>query len=698
MTKECPGPGDLAAYQARQLSGEVRNSLAAHVVGCARCTATLRELQDSEDSLVALIKGCTRDTPLFDDPEFLELEARARALGRQLVSVSTDPLSGERRAPAPVPEDVATPAPFGKYELCEKLGQGAMGVVYKARQGKPLNRVVALKMVRAGAHAAPQALARFRVEVEALARLDHPNVVTIYEFNEEDGKPYFTMELVEGGSLADRLGGNPLPPRQAAQLVRALAQGVHAAHRRGIVHRDLKPGNVLLTADGTPKVTDFGLAKLVDGTGGQTESGTVLGTPSYMAPEQALGKVKDLGTPADVYALGAILYETLTGRPPFQGGNRMETLARLLSAELVAPSRLRPGLSPDLEAVCLKCLEKEPANRYTTAQALAEDLGRWLDGKTTLARPRRWPVKLGRSLRRFWLHHPLISASPLLVALGILLALYGLNTGEPDRPTADPDHALNEFRRDLARLEQVTVLPDTGRPKWFRWAVGQEESQVSVADDNTFAVHAGKLGLLELLPEPVRGRYRFRMEVRHDDNSDEGDVGLYFGHRLQRSPSGRPHHCFYRLGFSDCGRNSLAVRSKKTGEPGSRVRLSFCHFTPIPNRPQPPSLAVGNEQWFRPARPAGRPGPWRQLAVDVTPEEVQVYWWGPTGKKLTPLNDEPIAAVKLRACAANLQSFTPEMKGLDVAFPWRGALGLYLYRGSASFRRVVCERLVENNQ
>jgi tRNA A-37 threonylcarbamoyl transferase component Bud32 len=296
------------------------------------------------------------------------------------------------------------------YEVLGELGRGGMGVVYKARQVS-LKRTVALKMVLASKHAGPEELARFRSEAEAVARLQHPNIVQIYEVGEEDGCPYFSLEFVGGGSLAQKLAGQRLPAGQAAPLVETVARAVHAAHQRGIIHRDLKPGNVLLTADGIPKITDFGLAKNVEleapgapppegaaapASRPHTQTGAIMGTPSYMAPEQAGGKTREVGPAADVYALGAILYELLTGRPPFQAGTPLDTLLLVVSEEPVPPRRLDPRAPPDLETICLKCLEKEPARRYATARDLADDLERFRAGEPIVARPLG---PLGRLLR-----------------------------------------------------------------------------------------------------------------------------------------------------------------------------------------------------------------------------------------------------------------------------------------------------------
>jgi len=270
-----------------------------------------------------------------------------------------------------------------------------MGVVYKARQTK-LNRLVALKMILAGNHAGAADLTRFQTEAEAIARLQHPNIVQVYEVGEHEGKPFFSLEFCPGGSLEKKLRGTPLPPAEAARLGETLARAMQAAHEKNVIHRDLKPANVLLAEDGTPKITDFGLAKKLDDVG-QTASGTIMGTPSFMSPEQAGGKSKEIGPAADVYALGAILYKLLTGRPPFKAATALDTVLQVMSDEPVAVRQLQPKTPRDLETICLKCLRKEPGKRYATALELAEDLHRFLNDEPISARPagrleraRRW--------------------------------------------------------------------------------------------------------------------------------------------------------------------------------------------------------------------------------------------------------------------------------------------------------------------
>jgi serine/threonine protein kinase len=309
------------------------------------------------------------------------------------------------------------------YEILGILGRGGMGVVYKARQ-VGLNRLVALKTILAGSRAAAGDRARFRIEAEAVARLHHPNIVQIHEIGEVDGHPFFCLEYVEGGTLAAQVSGRPQPPRHAAELVRTLADAVQAAHQGNVIHRDLKPANVLVTADGQLKITDFGLAKQLDTDSGHTQSGSILGTPSYMAPEQAAGRVRDVGVAADVYALGAILYEALTGGPPFRGESVLDTLEQVRKQEPVPPRRFLPSVPRDLETICLKCLHKEPGRRYASAAALAGDLNRFLAGEPILARPVSAPERLWRWCKRNPRVAWLSGLVALLILSGLAISLY----------------------------------------------------------------------------------------------------------------------------------------------------------------------------------------------------------------------------------------------------------------------------------
>ncbi len=313
-----------------------------------------------------------------------------------------------------------SPRQFGDYELLGEIARGGMGVVYKARQRK-LNRIVALKMILGGQLASRDDVQRFYTEAEAAANLEHPGIVPIYEVGEQDGQHFYSMGFVDGQSLAHRLGSGPMPPRDAAELMKQIAEAVAYAHGQGVIHRDLKPANILLSGqDGphskegsqasasgraprtplTPKITDFGLAKRIDGTSDLTNTGQILGTPNYMPPEQAAGKVRDIRETADIYSLGAILYAMLSGRPPFQADSPLDVLVQVLESEPSLPSKHHRGIPRELEWICLRCLEKQPARRYATAKDLADDLDRFLRSETVLARPaglvqraRRWARK-----------------------------------------------------------------------------------------------------------------------------------------------------------------------------------------------------------------------------------------------------------------------------------------------------------------
>ncbi len=298
---------------------------------------------------------------------------------------STHQVNDSRGAPMSGPMPAPVPCVAG-YQILSVLGRGGMGVVYKARQEK-LNRLVALKMVLAGAHASPQQLNRFFIEAEAVARLQHPNIVQIYEVGEYDGLPFFSLEYVDGGTLGQKIDGKPRPPREAAGTIELLARAMAVAHGRGIMHRDLKPANVLLGTDGQPKITDFGLAKRIEDDSSQTKSGTLMGTPSYMSPEQARGETRDIGPQSDLYSLGAMLYEMLTGRPPFVGPTVLDTLFQVRNQEPVPARRLQPKCPRDLDTICMKCLQKEPHQRYPSCEALASDLHRFLAHEPIRARP-----------------------------------------------------------------------------------------------------------------------------------------------------------------------------------------------------------------------------------------------------------------------------------------------------------------------
>jgi serine/threonine protein kinase/WD40 repeat protein len=425
------------------------------------------------------------------------IDVMASPIQRSPSEIFADARTLRARAESPPSGGVPHPCKIPGYEIIDELGRGGMGIVYKARQ-LGLNRLVALKMLLSAAPVTPESLARFRIEAETLGRLQHPNIVRIYEIGEHEGLPYFVMEYIDGPSLAQQMAGMPQPPRAAAYLVEILARAMSAVHRCGIIHRDLKPANILLVSDGLasgewrsetraggetteatpgaglqsaatlppaprtstpgplapsyPKITDFGLAKRIEDPGAVTRTGSVMGTPDYMAPEQARGDTSAFGPWTDIYALGAILYEMVTGRPPFQGASPAETLARVLDNEPVSPTWWRAGLPRDLETICLKCLEKDRQRRYSNALELAEDLRRFQAGEPIKARP---IGVLGRTWR--WCRRQPVAAAALAAAgaLGLALVITVLVYNARLQEALTREHALAEERR--SQLVQADV-------------------------------------------------------------------------------------------------------------------------------------------------------------------------------------------------------------------------------------------------
>jgi eukaryotic-like serine/threonine-protein kinase len=410
------------------------DELDVHVRDCSACQQTLEELTGG-----TILRPVPRHkiSGLFTDAE---------------PGLAVDPLRRTAGATTAAFERTARVIPtVPGYEITGELGRGGMGVVYHARHLR-LNRPCALKMILAGAHAGPADVARFVTEAEAIARLQHPSIVQIRHIGDADGLPFLELEYLAGGSLDQQLDGTPWPSARAAQLAEQVALGIAEAHRQGIVHRDLKPSNVMLAADGTPKVGDFGLAKMLDSQSALTRSESVMGSPSYMAPEQAQGRAKQAGPAVDVYAVGAILYELLTGRPPFRGTTALETLEQVENTEPVPPSRLVPGVPRDIETVCLKCLQKEPGKRYLSSQALADDLRRFLDGRPILARRISGVERAWRWCRRNpW--PAVAAASIVIVAVGATLEAFNFRAQRDQKSRADRKTRENLFESLMAQAQ-----------------------------------------------------------------------------------------------------------------------------------------------------------------------------------------------------------------------------------------------------
>src|SRR6476659_4585819 len=342
---------------------------------CRKCRAKI-----FSDAPKGLCTACVLETALIFPDAIGGVDSSAGSLD-ELSSDNAKPTLGVKEAV----RAATMLGELGDYELLEEIGRGGQGVVFRARQ-KRLNRTVALKVISLGQWASKAHLKRFRREAEAAASLDHPCIVPIYEVDERDGSCYFSMKFVEGGQLDEVTRREPMPIRRAVELIAKVARTVHYAHEHGILHRDIKPGNILLDAKGEPHLTDFGLARLVESESSVTHTLDVLGTPSYMAPEQAVGNNAAISSVTDVYGLGAVLYQLLTSQPPFAGGATYETIRLLLDTEPRQPRLLNPKIDRDLSTICLKCLEKDPKRRYSSALALADDLERWVRHEPIQAR------------------------------------------------------------------------------------------------------------------------------------------------------------------------------------------------------------------------------------------------------------------------------------------------------------------------
>ncbi|MDB5353522.1 MAG: serine/threonine protein kinase [Planctomycetota bacterium] len=406
--------------------------------------------------------GLSRSSPSSDEDLGMrfspDLEFGASRLSARTTAIWPDP-SASRAAAGRAVMGPDSPAAFGNYELLREVGRGGMGVVYKARQ-RGLDRLVAIKMILASHLANADQVERFYAEARAAAKLQDPHVVAIHDVGEIQGQHYFAMEFIDGPSLAQKLNAGPIDPRDAAKLVAIVARAVDRLHARGIVHRDLKPSNILLDTTGRPFVTDFGLAKMFSGDRPETYSNAIVGTPSYMAPEQAAGRKTEVGPLSDVYSLGAILYELLTGRPPFEERNPLDTLVQVLESEPTPPSRIRQGLPKTLEWICLKCLEKSPGERYASAEALAKDLERFLTGEIVEARKLGvWPL-----LRRWSRREP--SLVTRLSAMAICVSVLQLDQFFRE----NFDRSVNRRVLIVLGLGTLTSLSFQGLLKRERWS------------------------------------------------------------------------------------------------------------------------------------------------------------------------------------------------------------------------------------
>lgn len=564
-----------------------------------------------------------------------------------------------------------------------------MGVVYKARQ-RQADRLVALKVMRDHDRVSERDKQRFTAEVRALGHLSHPHIVAVFEVGEENGCPYFTMEYVDGKPLSERQhDAERLTAAQAARLIEDLAGAVQAAHDVGVLHRDIKPGNILIGPQGVAKLTDFGLAKHLDQDTGLTIAGSAVGTPSYMSPEQARGDLAQLGPATDIYALGATFYELLTGHPPFRGETVGGTLARVLKDEVVPPRQLRPELSPELEAVCLKCLEKNPTNRYPSAKELAEDLCRWRNGEATKVRPWSWRRRLARKLRRQWR----LIAATLFV---ILTAAAFLITFVLTSPEYRDRQAMLQVDRAVQSGERVVLVGSTGPPHWHRRAV-DIDSAVSTDPTHVFQVDAHSAALIELAPAAHHDRYRISAEFRmRSSKYSDSSSGIYFAHN--QGPAEVAGYAERLLVI--CAYRNL-FNPQATSDTVNVQDFLLLAREGVVDLSSPSPFGVH----FYPLNSMEMSEPWRYLEVEVTPETVQARWREPDGSLhlIGPRNQprntvEPIRVDRLHAKtqrrAAELDALGFQGVPRRIDYQPRGAFGLFVMHAVVDFRNVVYEPLI----
>jgi serine/threonine-protein kinase len=576
------------------------------------------------------------------------------------------------------------------HVLVRELGAGGGGTVYLAEQIGAGRRLVAVKVLHGTSRVERERMVR---EAKSLGRLTHPNVVRLFEVGESAGGPYFTMEYVAGGSLADRIRTGKPAAAESARIVQAVAQAIQAAHDLGLRHRDLKPSNILLESDGTPKVADFGLVKESEsaGTGTTAEqlthTGQLLGTPTYMAPEQAGRRNAVVDDRTDVYGLGAVLYQSLTGNPPFTADTREEIIRQVLADDPVWPRANDRTVPRELEAVCLKCLEKDPARRYATAEEVAEELSRWRRGEATHVRPPSWIARVARKARYY--ARPIAAAAAMvLMCASVTVAV--LRTGRGETRSEAVEDPLARARDDLARrlsgTDPVVLIPEAGPPAWFEWTTGATIFTESHQHDGGCTIHSVVESRLELVPAVLAPRsYRLEADVRHEANSDPlSEVGVYFGERVWESSAESRLIGWYELAFNDFrGRpgNPKVPRSPKV------ISLKVVAVRERPNsRDKPAQIPIGEVRIDPPEDFRARV--WRRLRIEVRPT-------GLTAENRIANGPVPLIGTPVERSA--LDDFGRDTAKQPAAAPradpppWGtpGAVGVFVRKGQGAFRSVV---------
>lgn len=590
-----------------------------------------------------------------------------------LVNVTTQPYAPtapDERTEVP---ELASGALVGKYQIVEPIKGGGMGFVYRA-YNPDLKSDVALKVIRGGDFGRPDVVRRFTLECEALARFRHPHIVAIYDAGQYRGRPFLVMEYLPGGSLAQHAERFRGDQRASVALIEKVARAIEQLHAGGVLHRDLKPGNVLLDEQGEPRVADFGLVKLLDGSGDElTETGHRPGTPAYMAPEQIEYSQATLGPPTDVWALGVMLYELLLSRHPFGATARSALLQKIASSEPDLPRSLRPGFDPELEAVVLKCLRKSPARRFASAGELADELSCWLKGQPTRTRPEGRLRRLARVARR----HPWQSAVMLLLALLATAAAVWFFI--PDR-----DRHERAIRRTLKAGFPAVLIPETGSPKWSEVALGAPAE--SLGRDGFFTVEAWEPVLLVLARTTECKEYRVRAKVRHERGDPAGSVGIFIGHHSVASPHGSTHLCL-PLCFNDMVDHTVAF-AKEGGQPGpsNPARFDFWLAADIgDNKHQFGRSGLASVRFQTP----GAARDWRQLELTVRSNKLMASF---DGKPTQPVELD-LLTKRMGNLLESLAGADPMRQGflaaVNPAFEPSGALGIYVEGSQAAFAEFV---------
>jgi hypothetical protein len=549
------------------------------------------------------------------------------------------------------------------HELFEQLGVGGMGIVFRARD-TVLDRQVALKMMRSGSLASPQEVERFYREARAAARLHHPNIVPIHGIGLHAGLHSFTMDYLPGGSLADHLGKYQADPRAAVALVEKVARAVQSAHEQGIVHRDLKPSNVLLDEHGEPMISDFGLAKMIGGATDVTLTGQVVGTPAYMAPEQASGQGSKVTARTDVWGLGVILYEMLVGKRPFLGASSVEMADKIRTTDPTPPRKIRRNLPRDLETIILTCLEKEPARRYASALELANDLRHWLNGEPIAAHPPGWFYRASRVVLR----HPTLTVATVLVLTFTLLAWLAFRQPTPPPTLTDP----------------IEFIGESGLLHPHRWAVGDGSHQVF--EDQTLLVQAKPrtVSLFELLDHVPWERYRFTADVQHVDGQN-GFIGLYVAHKSHETDQG-DEHWFLTLSFAE---RALFPPRKEGRKERSEAKFQVHRYRP-PGRDRglysSTNLVTSHEIYGPQA------GQWRKLSLEVRREHIRVFWL----PDKEPFGSCILAQVLKQKVSLLANDLVP-LPRTPTLSPTTGGLGLFCNESAALFKNIRVEPLSETD-